>query len=89
MIGRYFSPKGPVIFLFAMVVLAALIALDKGVGPISAAWPFVMLCLLFVAALTISRRMWSARKDFEAVRRIEGESLYGILPKRLREWLFP
>jgi predicted choloylglycine hydrolase len=42
-----------------------------------------------VAALTINRRMWSARRDFEAVKRIEGESLYGILPKRLREWLFP
>jgi hypothetical protein len=44
---------------------------------------------LAAATLAIYSRMWSAGGDSERVRKIESQSLYGVLPKRLREWLFP
>jgi hypothetical protein len=89
MSGLHFSPKGAAIFLFVAAILGVLVVLDRGSGAISKVWPFVMLGLLVVAALAIYFRMWSARADFEQVGKIESQSLYGVLPKRLREWLFP
>jgi hypothetical protein len=89
MSGIHFSPKGAAIFLFVAAILALLVMLDRGSGAISRAWPLAMLGVLAAATLAIYLRMWSARADFEQVRKIESQSLYGVLPKRLREWLFP
>lgn len=87
--GSYFSPKGFLIFILFVAGLAATIAMDQGSGPLSKAWPLLTLSLLIGATLAIYSRMWSERRDFEKVRRIESQSLYGVLPKRIREWLFP
>lgn len=89
MADRHFSHTGLGIFAFVVAVLALLISIDGGSGFISRAWSLTMLLFVVVATLVIYRRMWNARRDFDDVRRIEGESLYGVLPRKLREWLFP
>ncbi|MBV9982470.1 hypothetical protein [Bradyrhizobium sp.] len=89
MSGLHFSPSGAVIFLFVAGILGVLVILDRGSGAISRVWPFVMLGFLAVATLAIYFPMWAARADFERVGKIESQSLYGVLPRRLREWLFP
>jgi hypothetical protein len=89
MSGRHFSPRGFIIFALFLTGFAVLISMDKGSGPISGAWPFLVLCLVIGATVAICRRMWSEGSDFEKVSRIESQSLYGVLPKKVREWLFP
>jgi hypothetical protein len=89
MSGRHFSPRGLLTFILFMTGFAALILMDQGSGPLSRAWPFLMLCLMVGATVAICRRIWSERSDFEKVRRIESQSLYGVLPRKVREWLFP
>jgi putative effector of murein hydrolase len=87
--GSYFSPKGFIIFILFVAGFAAAVAMDQGSGPLSKAWPFLILGLLIGATLAIYSHMWIERRDFEKIRRIESQSLYGVLPKRVREWLFP
>jgi hypothetical protein len=87
--GSYFSPKGFLVFILFVAGFAATVVMDQGSGPLSKAWPFLILGLLIGATLAICSHIWIERRDFEKVRRIESQSLYGVLPKRVREWLFP
>jgi hypothetical protein len=87
--GRRFSPNGLFVFVLFMIGFAILLSMDKGYGPFSRAWPFLMLSLVISAALAICHHMWSERRDFEKVRRIESQGLYGVLPRKMRGWLFP
>jgi hypothetical protein len=89
MTDRHFSRTGLGIFAFVVALLALLVSIDGGSGFISRAWQLAMVLLVVVATLAIYRRIWNTRGDFDDVRRIEGQSLYGVLPRKLRKWLFP
>jgi hypothetical protein len=85
----HFSPKalaGFVFFLFAFGVLASI---DQGSVPISRAWPILLLAFMLGGAFAIYRHMWRARNNSDEFRKAETQGVYGILPKNLRDWLFP
>lgn len=84
-----FSPKAFAGLVLLVVALAALFSIDNGSGPIGRVWPTLMLCLLTGGAVAIWARMWRARGNPYQVKRAEAESLYGVLPESLRNWLFP
>jgi hypothetical protein len=37
----------------------------------------------------VGRRMWRARSNSDEIRKAEAQGLYGVLPEKLRNWLFP
>jgi hypothetical protein len=85
----HFSPKAAVGFVLLVVAFGILISVDRGSGEISRLWPFLMLCLLVGGSFAIYRRMWRARANPDELRKAEAQGLYGVLPEKLRNWLFP
>jgi len=83
------SPRALAGFIAFLLVFALLINLDHGSGPISRVWPFIMLIGMLGATAVIYRRMWHARNDAGELRKVEAQSLYGVLPEKLRTWIFP
>ena len=88
--GRvHFSPKAFAGFVVFLVAFGLLVSMDQGSGPISRAWPVLMSVFLLGGTFAIYRRMWRARNSSDDIRRAEAQGLYGVLPKKLRVWLFP
>jgi hypothetical protein len=85
----HFSPKALVGLIVFLLVFALLIDLDHGSGPLSRAWPSLMLIGMLGATAVIYRRMWRARNDPGELGKAEAQSLYGVLPEKLRNWIFP
>jgi hypothetical protein len=48
-----------------------------------------MLVFVLGGTFAIYRRMWGARSNTDEIRKVEAQGLYGVLPKKLRNWLFP
>ena len=84
-----FSPKALTGFIFFVLAFALLLSIDQGSGPVSRAWPILILALLISSTFAIYRRMWHARENAHDVRKAETQGLYGVLPEKLRNWLFP
>lgn len=88
--GRvHFSPKAFAGFVVFLVAFGLLVSMDQGSGPISRAWPILMSVFLLGGTFAIYRQMWRARNSSDDIRRAEAQGLYGVLPKKLRIWLFP
>ena len=88
--GRvHFAPKAFAGFVFFLIAFGFLISIDRGSGAISRAWPILMLVYLAAGTFAIYRRMWQARNNSDEIRGVEARGLYGVLPTRLRNWLFP
>lgn len=85
----HFSPKAFGSFFLFLVAFGVAIAIDRGSGLISRLWPFLILCLLIGGSLAVYRRMWQARTNPNELRKAEAQSLCGVLPKKMRDWLFP
>jgi len=83
------SPKASLLFAFLLFCFGALVAFDQGAGVASHIWRPVLWGLIAIASLAIYVRIWRARRNFDDVKKIESQSLYGILPLKLRDWLFP
>src|SRR5215475_34528 len=85
----HFSPKALGVSFLFLVAFAVLIAVDRRSGAISRIWPFLMLYLFIGGSLVIYRRVWRVRGNPIELRKAEAQSLYGVLPDKLRKWLFP
>ncbi|MDQ0471360.1 hypothetical protein [Labrys wisconsinensis] len=81
----------PAVLVLAIVLVGfgGLVALDARTGLVSRAWLPLFWGAVLLAAILIQVRAWKARASRVAMRKIEARSLYGLLPERLREWLFP
>jgi hypothetical protein len=84
----HFSPKALAGFIFFLLVFGLLISIDQGSVP-SVTWPILMLVFVLGGTFAIYRRMWGARSNTDEIRKVEAQGLYGVLPKKLRNWLFP
>jgi hypothetical protein len=84
-----FSPLALLSFAIFLVGFGALLAMDKGSGVVSRIWSPLFWGTLLLAAVAIYVRIWRARGSIDEVRKIEAQSLHGILPLKLRDWLFP
>jgi hypothetical protein len=84
-----FSPKALAGFIFFLLAFGLLISIDQGTVPISQGWPILILVFMVGGTVAIYRRMWRARSNSDEIRKVEAQGLYGVLPERLRNWLFP
>ena len=72
-----------------LLAFGLLISIDQGPVPINQAWPILILVFVVGGTFAIYRRMWRARKNSDEIRKAEAQGLYGVLPIKLRNWLFP
>jgi|HubBroStandDraft_2_1064218.scaffolds.fasta_scaffold292934_2 hypothetical protein len=84
-----FSPRALLSFVIFLVGFGALVALDKGTGLVSRIWLPLFWGGVGLTSLAIYVRMWRARGSSDEVRNVEARSLYGVLPSKLGDWLFP
>ena len=84
-----FSPRALLSFVIFLVGFGALVALDKGTGLVSRIWLPLFWGGVGLTSLAIYVRMCRARGSSDEVRNVEARSLYGVLPSKLRDWLFP
>jgi hypothetical protein len=85
----HFSPRALAGFIFFLLAFGLLVSIDQGSVRVSHAWPVLMLVFLLGGTFAIYRRMWRARSNRDEIRKVEAQGLYGVLPKRTRNWLFP
>jgi hypothetical protein len=84
----HFSLKALVGFVLFLIAFGLLISMDQGSGPVSRAWPFLILVFVVGGTFAIYRRMWRARKNPDQIKKAQAQGLYGVLPMKLRNWLF-
>jgi hypothetical protein len=87
--GFRVSAKGLIYFCLFAVLLAAAIIAGAATGYGNVVWQTLRWGVLLVGSLLLLTSLWAARRDPDAVRRIEAKGLYGLTPKKLRDWLFP
>jgi hypothetical protein len=83
------SPKGILYFSIFLVLFGATMRLDGGTGPFSAVWRLLFWSGLITGSLLLLARLWAFRHDGEAARSIQAKGAYGLLPSKVRDWLFP
>jgi hypothetical protein len=84
-----FSPKALAGFIFFLLAFGLLFSVDQGSGPVSRAWPILVLVFVVGGTFAIYRSMWRARENPDEIRKAQAQGLYGVLPTKLRNWLFP
>jgi hypothetical protein len=84
-----FSPRALVSFTIFLVAFVGLLAIQRGSGVVSRIWLPLCWGTVLLAAGAIYVRIWRARGSIDGVKKVEAQSLYGILPPKLRDWLFP
>lgn len=57
--------------------------------PASRVWLPLFWGLVALVSLGIYVRMWKARSSPDEIKKIKAQSLYGVLPPKFRDWLFP
>ncbi len=83
-----FFPRALLSFAIFLVGFGVLLAVDKGSGVVGRIWLPLFWGTVLLAAVAIYLRIWRARGSIDEVKKIEAQSLYGILPPKLRDWLF-
>lgn len=83
------SPRAFLYFAIFLVSFGTLVALDKGSGLVSRVWLPLFWGLVALVSLGIYVRMWKARSSPDEIKKIKAQSLYGVLPPKFRDWLFP
>jgi hypothetical protein len=86
--GFRISPKGFIYFSLFVVLLIVAIKTNLGTGYGNVVWQIFRWGVLLVGSLLLLSRLWRARHDPAAARRIEAKGLYGLTPPKLRDWLF-
>jgi hypothetical protein len=86
--GFRVSAKGFIYFCVFVVLFTAAIMVGGGTGYGNLVWQIFRWGLLLVGSLLLLTRLWAARHDPDATRRIEAKGLYGLTPPKLRDWLF-
>jgi hypothetical protein len=88
--GRFrFHWRRLAIFAGSLAAFAVIAEIDKGSGLVSRAWLFVFPAMLALASLMVCLRLWRVRGRPEAARKVAAQGLYGVLPPKWRNWLFP
>jgi hypothetical protein len=82
------SPRGLLYFLVFLVLFAGAMAVDGGSGYLSRMWVVLVWSLLLLGSVLLYARLWTSRHDPDAGRRIQARGLFGLLPQRLRDWIF-
>jgi hypothetical protein len=84
-----FSPKALAGFIFFLLAFGLLFSIDQGSGPVSRTWPILVLVFMVGGTFAIYRSMWRARGNPDEIRKVQAQGLYGVLPTKLGNWLFP
>lgn len=82
------SPRGMLWFCLFIVLFGAAMKLDDTVGHVRIVWTILVWSGLLLGSLLLVARLFAARHDPETARRIQAQGAYGLLPARLRDWLF-
>ena len=82
------SPRGILCFCLFVALFGAAMMLDQATGRLNLLWSVFVWAGLFVGSVILSSRLWAVRHDPEATRRIQARGAYGLLPAKLRDWLF-
>ena len=73
---------------FSLLGLVGFSLWTRGSGVVGRIWLPLFWGTVLLAAVAIYLRIWRARGSIDEVKKIEAQSLYGILPPKLRDWLF-
>jgi hypothetical protein len=82
------SPKGLIYFCLFVALLIVATKANLGTGYGNVVWQVFRWGVLLAGSLLLLTRLWAARHDPDAARRVEAKGLYGLTPPKLREWLF-
>ena len=82
------SPRGILCFCLFVALFGAAMMLDEATGRLNLLWSVFVWAGLFVGSVIQPDRLWAAIHDPEAARRIQARGAYGLLPAKLRDWLF-
>ena len=82
------SPRGVLYFCLFLVLFGAAMKADAGTGYLDKAWTILVWSGLLVGSLLLLARLWAVRHDAGVSRLVGEKSAYGLLPPRLRDWLF-
>jgi len=82
------SPRGGAYFCLSVALFGIAMMLDGGTGRLSVLWTAMVWAALIAGSLILIARFWTARHDPKAVRKIQAQGAYGLLPAKLRHWLF-
>jgi hypothetical protein len=69
------SPKAFAGFIFFLLAFGLLFSVDQGSGPVSRAWPILVLVFVVGGTLAIYRSMWRARENPDEIRKAQARSL--------------
>jgi hypothetical protein len=82
------SPKGITFFCLFLVLFGLAIKADGGTGYGNLVWSILIWSVLLIGSLLLLARLWASRHDPVAARRIAARGAHGLLPAKLRDWLF-
>ena len=83
-----FNPRGLVYLAVSIGVLGVLLALDRGTGPVTRVWPFLVLAAWLIASIVLIGRMWRLRhKPNEFKRTRDQLGIYPLLPRKVQKWM--
>lgn len=82
------SPRGVLLFCLFLVLFGAAMRLDGGTGYLGLVWTVLVWSGLLFGSLLLCARLFASRRDPETARRIQARGAYGLLPAKLRDWLF-
>ena len=82
------SPRGVLLFCLFLVLFGAAMRLDGGTGYFGPVWTVLVWSGLLFGSLLLCARLFASRHDPDIARRIQARGAYGLLPAKLREWLF-
>jgi hypothetical protein len=82
------SPRGLIYFCLFLVLFGAAMKLDDQTGYLNVAWTISVWGGLFLGSLVLLGRLWASRSNPDGARRIVARGAYGLLPVKLRDWLF-
>lgn len=74
------SARGLICFCLLVVLLSAAITADRETGYGGVVWQILLWGVLLAGSLLLLARLWAARHDPDAARRIEAKGLYGLTP---------
>jgi hypothetical protein len=81
-----FRPRGLVYLASFLVVVGALLALDKGSGPVTHVWPWLVLCAWTIASVAIIVRLWRHRHSPDDLKKAQ-LGIYPLLPRKMQKWM--